>query len=164
MAPISLKSRGARDAVILALMTLVVFWLAGEYDILEKLVELTRKHEDLELDELITALVFMSVALLVFALRRWNEASFLHKRMVSRNHELEKAVAEIRQLKGILPICSGCKKVRDDEGYWQQVEQYVETHSHARFSHSMCPDCLESHYGHEDWFKKMDNEGGDPSL
>ncbi|MBI9091561.1 MAG: hypothetical protein JEZ12_20315 [Desulfobacterium sp.] len=164
MAPILLNSRGARDAVIVALMTLVVFLLAGEYDILEKLVDLTRKYEDLELDELVTASVFMSFALFVFAMRRWNEVSFLHKRVVSRNHELEKAVAEIRQLKGIIPICSGCKKIRDDKGFWQQVEQYVETHSHARFSHSMCPDCLESYYGHEDWFQDMVNEGGDPSV
>ena len=140
------------------LMTLVVFWLAGKYDILENLINLTRKYEDMELDELITAFVFLSFSLTVFAIRRWKEANISHKRMECRNYEIAKAVAEIHQLKGIIPICSGCKRIRDDKGYWQQVEQYVEDHSHARFSHSMCPNCMESYYGDEDWFKEMGNK------
>lgn len=156
---ISFKSRRVRDAVLVALMTPVVFWLSGEYDFLENLVNLTREYEDRELDELVSVSVFLSFALTVFTMRRWNEASVLRKNMESRNHELEKALADIRQLEGIIPICSGCKKIRDDKGYWQQVEQYVETHSHARFSHSMCPDCLESYYGDEDWFREMDKGG-----
>jgi hypothetical protein len=139
-------------------MTLVVFWLAGKYDILEKLINLSRKYENMEMDELITASVFLSFALTVFAIRRWKEAIISNKIMEYKNYELAKAVAKIHQLKGILPICSGCKKIRDDKGYWQQVEQYVADHSHAQFSHSMCPDCMESYYGDEDWFKEMDNK------
>jgi PAS domain S-box-containing protein len=50
---------------------------------------------------------------------------------------------EIRTLRGILPICSSCKKIRDDQGYWQQVEVYVRDHTYADFSHSYCPDCAE---------------------
>jgi len=56
------------------------------------------------------------------------------------------AEEEIKQLRGILPICSFCKKIRDDEGYWEQVEVYVNKHSEADFSHSICPDCLEKYY------------------
>ena len=55
--------------------------------------------------------------------------------------ELEKALAEIRTLSGLLPICSSCKKVRDDDGYWTQIESYVSQRSTAKFSHSICPDC-----------------------
>jgi len=150
------NSRAVREAVILTLMSLTVFWLAGRYDILEQLVSFTRKHENLELDELITTCVFLSFGLSVFALRRWQEAFILNKGMEAKNRELKKAVDEIRQLKGIIPICSGCKKIRDDKGYWQQVEKYVEINSQAQFSHSMCPDCLESYYGDEDWFHKID--------
>jgi len=156
MSPVFFNSKGFREAVILTLMTLVVFWLAGKYDILENLTDFTRKYENLELDELITTAVFLSFALSVFALRRWHETSILHGEIKAKNRELEKAVAEIRRLKGIIPICSGCKKIRDDTGYWQQVEEYVETHSQARFSHSMCPDCMESYYGNEKWFRKID--------
>lgn len=60
--------------------------------------------------------------------------------------ELRNALANVRQLTGILPICSCCKKIRDDSGYWQQVESYVREHSAAEFSHSLCPDCLKRLY------------------
>jgi hypothetical protein len=59
---------------------------------------------------------------------------------------LEQALAEIKTLRGILPICSHCKRVRDDTGYWQQVEVYVRDRSYAEFSHAICPTCLEVHY------------------
>jgi len=58
--------------------------------------------------------------------------------------ELQHALAEVKTLKGLLPICSSCKKVRDDHGYWQQVEVYVMEHSQAAFSHGICPDCAKS--------------------
>jgi len=55
---------------------------------------------------------------------------------------LEKALNEINQLKDILPICSYCKMIRDDEGYWKQVEEYICTHTDIRFTHGICPECL----------------------
>jgi PAS domain S-box-containing protein len=60
--------------------------------------------------------------------------------------ELQKALAEIKELRGFLPICSSCKKIRDDEGYWQQVEQYIQDRTDAQFSHSICPDCAKRIY------------------
>jgi PAS domain S-box-containing protein len=60
--------------------------------------------------------------------------------------KLEKALDEIKTLKGILPICSSCKKIRDDTGYWQQLETYIRDHSGAEFSHSICPDCIKKLY------------------
>ena len=57
------------------------------------------------------------------------------------NAELQKALAEIKTLRGILPICSSCKKIRDDEGYWNQLETYIQEHSEAVFSHGLCPEC-----------------------
>ena len=58
--------------------------------------------------------------------------------------ELEGALRRVKQLSGLLPICSYCKKVRDDSNYWQQVESYVMNHSEAQFSHSICPSCYET--------------------
>ena len=58
--------------------------------------------------------------------------------------KLERTIEEIRTLRGIIPICAGCKKIRDDEGAWHQVEVYVRAHSEAEFSHGMCPDCLQA--------------------
>lgn len=57
--------------------------------------------------------------------------------------ELEIALTQVEQLEGYLPICSYCKKIRDDENYWQQVENYIEAHSKALFTHSICPDCYQ---------------------
>jgi len=56
--------------------------------------------------------------------------------------ELQHASDHIKQLSGLLPICSNCKKIRDDTGYWQQIERYISEHSAAQFTHSLCPDCL----------------------
>lgn len=60
--------------------------------------------------------------------------------------ELAEAAAQVKTLRGMLPICSFCKRIRDDEGYWEQVERYVTAHTGAYFSHSFCPDCLRVHY------------------
>jgi PAS domain S-box-containing protein len=60
--------------------------------------------------------------------------------------DLQKALSEVKMLKGILPICASCKKIRDDKGYWNQVEVYIRDHSEAEFSHGICPECKEKLY------------------
>jgi hypothetical protein len=60
--------------------------------------------------------------------------------------DLQKAMAEVKTLHGLLPICAHCKKIRDDQGYWQNVEEYVKQHTEAEFSHGICPDCIAKLY------------------
>jgi DNA-binding NtrC family response regulator len=60
--------------------------------------------------------------------------------------DLQAALAKVRQLSGFLPICAQCKKIRDDQGYWNQVEMYVGKHTEAKFSHGICPDCIKKLY------------------
>jgi AmiR/NasT family two-component response regulator len=67
-------------------------------------------------------------------------------KLEQRNADLEKALSHIKTLTGLLPICASCKKIRDDSGYWHQVEAYVQDHSDAEFSHGLCPDCVENYY------------------
>ncbi len=67
----------------------------------------------------------------------------LQKTLSNRVRELEEALLKVKQLQGLLPICSYCKKIRNDQNYWEQVEQYIEEHSEAEFSHGICPDCFE---------------------
>jgi len=67
----------------------------------------------------------------------------LQMNLAARVRELEEALARVKQLQGLLPICSYCKKIRDDQNYWQQVEGYISEHSEAIFSHGICPDCFE---------------------
>ncbi len=61
-------------------------------------------------------------------------------------HELTDALAKVKLLSGFLPICCSCKKIRDDKGYWQQIESYISDHSNAEFSHGICPECSKKLY------------------
>lgn len=70
---------------------------------------------------------------------RLNEG--LEERVRERTRELEDALAQVKHLQGLLPICAWCKKVRDDKDYWHSVEDYISDRSEARFTHSICPDC-----------------------
>lgn len=60
--------------------------------------------------------------------------------------QLQEALGQIKQLRGLLPICANCKKIRDDQGYWTHVEAYIEKHSDAQFSHGICPGCVKKLY------------------
>lgn len=62
------------------------------------------------------------------------------------NRELKKSMDTIRTLRGLIPICSHCKKIRNDKGYWQQLEVYFREHANAEFTHGLCPDCEKKHY------------------
>lgn len=66
----------------------------------------------------------------------------LQERLATHVNELEFALANVRRLSGLLPICSCCKSIRDDSDYWHRVEEYISEHSEARFSHGICPKCL----------------------
>jgi len=69
-----------------------------------------------------------------------------------QNIELQNTLKKLKVLKGLLPICASCKKIRDDKGYWNKIEGYIQKHSDATFSHGVCPECLEKLYGDEDWY------------
>ncbi|WP_320041872.1 response regulator [uncultured Desulfobacter sp.] len=71
---------------------------------------------------------------------------------------LETAIDEIKTLNGLLPICAHCKKIRDDKGYWNLLETYIERHTQATFSHGVCPECMDKLYGKEDWYIKKKNK------
>jgi hypothetical protein len=68
---------------------------------------------------------------------------FLEERVGERTAELRQAIDRVKVLRGLLPICSSCKKIRDDQGYWTQLETYIHLHSEADFTHGLCPDCAE---------------------
>ena len=69
------------------------------------------------------------------------EKALLHER-----YELQKTLSEVKTLRGFLPICSSCKKIRDDTGYWNRIEAYIQKHTEAQLSHGICPDCAEKLY------------------
>jgi hypothetical protein len=69
------------------------------------------------------------------------------------NEELTKVIAEVKMISGLLPICASCKKIRNDEEYWEQIESYIRDHSEAEFSHGICPECLKTLY--PELYKKL---------
>ncbi len=74
-----------------------------------------------------------------------NELLKLQRDLARKSHELEEALTEIKTLQGIIPICSQCKKVRDDKDSWTQLKAYIHQHTDARFSHALCPECAEAY-------------------
>jgi HPt (histidine-containing phosphotransfer) domain-containing protein len=86
------------------------------------------------------------------ARRKESEAELRHyeeqlEEMVDqRTKELQLALANVKILTGMLPICASCKNIRDDEGYWHQVEVYIRSHTEVEFSHGICPDCTTKLY------------------
>jgi AmiR/NasT family two-component response regulator len=74
---------------------------------------------------------------ITIAMARFGDLMELHR----LNAELQDALAQVKTLSGLLPMCASCKKVRDDEGYWHQVEVYIRDHSEVNFTHGICPDC-----------------------
>ncbi len=75
-----------------------------------------------------------------------NNLKLMEKERERMIGELQSALAEVKTLSGLLPICASCKKIRDDKGYWNQIESYIAKHSDAEFSHSICPDCAKKLY------------------
>ena len=93
---------------------------------------------------LVLAGVFLSVAIALITVRYVLK---VEKILVHERNELQAALSEIKTLSGLLPICASCKKIRDDKGYWNQLELYIRDHSEAEFSHSICPSCADKLYG-----------------
>lgn len=71
-----------------------------------------------------------------------NELSNLQRQLAKKNIELEEALKKVKLLSGLIPICANCKKIRNDDGYYEQIEKYITDHSNAQFSHGICPDCM----------------------
>ncbi len=94
------------------------------------------------------------LVLLLIQHREMNNRKIVEKEKEKTIIELQKALSEVNQLKGLIPICASCKKIRDDKGYWNQIESYVEKHSEASFSHGVCPDCADQLYGKYQWYQK----------
>jgi hypothetical protein len=74
----------------------------------------------------------------------------------------EKALEDVRVLRGLLPICASCNRIRDDQGYWTQLEGYIKTHSEADFTHGTCPECVERLY--PEIYKQMECDSGTKEL
>jgi len=104
--------------------------------------------------------VILNRSLALYAI--WVTASLTLQRKIIEEkrekivEEREKALNDVRVLQGFLPICASCKNIRDDKGYWNQIEEYITKNSEANFSHGICPDCAKKLY--PDYFTKIESE------
>ena len=147
-----------QQSSLLELLCIIVLAILGVaisyyYDFLENMYLWSILHKSHNIDELVSFFIVLTFGLAIFSFRRWREQvrkhSELKRLMVEKESiivELHEATEKIKILKGFLPICSHCKKIRNDDGYWQQLENYISEHSAAVFSHGICPTCLEEHY------------------
>ncbi|MFN3241276.1 MAG: hypothetical protein ACE37K_07145 [Planctomycetota bacterium] len=83
-----------------------------------------------------------------------------HREQREGNARLEQALSQVRELRGLLPICAHCKSIRDDAGYWHRIEAYLTQHSKASLSHGICPTCADDHYPE----LGIDAETGQPPM
>jgi Ca2+/Na+ antiporter len=141
-----LTRRLVKEMGLVLFFSVVVFVIAVKIDVLERLVTITRHYEKWELDEIIAVALFLVIVLAVFSMRCWIEISGANTALLARNGDLQKALIQLKELKGIIPICSGCKKIRDDGGFWHHVESYLEAHTRAEFTHGICPECTNRLY------------------
>jgi len=109
-----------------------------------------RKKDGTEMDCLLTAIVRRTADGNIFGyqgiIRDITERKRMEEEREKLIRELQDALANVKTLRGLLPICSYCKKIRDDKGYWNRIESYIQDHSGAEFTHGMCPECLKKHY------------------
>lgn len=115
------------------LLPAVALLIVGESAIL-----FTTDRADLLLDRTIMLIVFLFAEFISVL------ASALHQRS---RYKAFQALGQVKMLSGFLPICAGCKKIRNDDGYYHQIEQYISAHSEAKFTHGICPTCAQELYG-----------------
>ena len=75
--------------------------------------------------------------------------------------KLKETLDNVKTLEGLVPICAKCKKIRDDKGYWNNLEEYIQKHSYVSFSHGICTECSDELYGNENWYLKMKKKNKD---
>jgi len=127
--------------IVLVLTTAWEFWLE---DFTFGVIKVEHAEEGFteRLEYIITSTVFVCIALIIPLWIIVRDFSRLEK----TTQRLQGALDNIKTLEGLLPMCASCKNIRDDDGYWQQVEVYIRQHSNAKFSHSICPECAHQLY------------------
>lgn len=143
---LALKSR--RELWLIGFASIVVFCVSAWIDLFSTTLSWLYRHDTWQLDEIFTVMVFLAGAFALYSRRRWHElkAEMREREKAEESNRrlimsLEKALTEVRTLRGLLPLCAWCKKVRDDTGYWMELESYIQANSDARVTHGICPDC-----------------------
>ena len=147
---VALRDRAIKDVIVIGVLAIAVFLISARFDVFDWIVSWVREHESLPFDEIFTVSIFLLFAGLVFVWRRRDELiDQIQKRERAESEKaalvpaLEKALREVQALSELLPVCAWCKKIRDDDGVWNQLDVYLQKHTTIGVTHGICPDCAE---------------------
>ena len=147
------KTRSTKDLTGIIVVAVLVFALSAWFDVFNKIVAWMYSHDTWQLDELFTVTIYLVFAIAFYAWRRERELLEQSSRRQKAEEEkarlapqLERALADVSRLRKLVPMCSHCRRVRDDRGYWEQVEAYVEVNFSTRFDSGLCPECAAKLY------------------
>jgi len=149
-----------KEAAVATGIAVCVFAAAAHLDLFELFYAGTRDYENWNFDEIIVVFVFLFIYFSALAYRKWRQAAKANHVLRNLNQELEQAAQEIKTLQGIIPICARCKSIRDDQGYWKKVEEYIRDRADVKFTHGLCPECFAILYPEV----KMPGRNGEPGL
>ncbi len=138
------------DGSVIAALAVVIYLIAAHFDIVNQVSRWFIAHEYLQVDELAVVGLFLVIASAVFIWRRRQELlEQIRERERAENERaalipaLENALREVQTLSSLLPVCAWCKRIRDDDGSWNQVDIYIRKHTSIGITHGICPDCAE---------------------
>ncbi|MGH7725143.1 MAG: hypothetical protein ACREOU_06900 [Candidatus Eiseniibacteriota bacterium] len=126
--------RALRDLIGVAALAALAFAILVRLDAFEQIAAFSRSHESWQMDELVTLAIVLAFGGAIYSYRRWRDQA---SEMALR----EKAEEEARVLRGLLPICASCKKIREKDGAWTVLETYLVRHTEAELTHGICPEC-----------------------
>ena len=127
------SGRLPRNLALILSIAILSFMVVLILLVIERFAEWHQGHGISITDEIIMAFAIFSLAFAIFSLRKWRG--------------LKENLPSLESLHGLLPLCSSCKKVRDDNGSWNQLEAYIQNHSDAKITHGICPECMKQLYG-----------------
>ncbi len=121
-------------AIVVTVATFLILWIVDGY------VEILAFYLSFFLSFVLTTFLIYNFGKLLLELDKTGNILKKNKK------KLEMALSEVKSLGELIPICANCKKIRDDKGYWNQIEQYISEHTDSHFSHGICPDCMRELY------------------
>lgn len=144
------KSNQKSDLLISLALIILTYIVSSQFDLQDRLDRFCALYERYEADEIMVVGLLLIPLSMIFVWRRWQEIR-------QANSRLGAALKEIEHLRGIIPICCACKKIRDDDGYWHEVETYFKDHLDTSFTHGICDDCIRDLY--PDLHSKLQEKG-----
>jgi hypothetical protein len=159
------------EGVVIACFGALIYWISHEFSILERAYELTGLNQPANLGGALAVFLLFFAYFFVLALvavHKWRQAAEANQRLLEANQELEQTAREINKLRGLIPICAKCNRMKDDQGYWRRVEDYLSARAEVEFTHGLCPACVALLYPQLDMVKlaqekrlaKKDGSGG----